>query len=73
MITGRDANKEDKKLAEILNSDVSVSQKLKAIGKLLSVIMRLVLSNRTNVVRIMEHLKVPKLKSEQKNEKEEKK
>jgi len=64
MITGKDSRYEDKKTEEILNSDAPLADKLKAIGKLVSVVLKVALNNRLNIVRIMEHLKIAKITSD---------
>ena len=69
MITGRDAKTEMKKAQDILNDEsASVAKKLKAIGKLVDIVLRVALNNRVNLVKIMEHLQVPKLKPEQRQD-----
>jgi len=72
MLTGKDARYEDKKAGEILASDKPLGDKLKAIGKLISVTLRIALNNRVNIVKIMEKLGVDKVKPEAKREEEKK-
>ncbi len=58
--------------AEILASDKPLNEKLKALGKLASITMRVALNNRVNLVKIMEKLDVEKVKPEAKREEEKK-
>ena len=72
MITGNDAKKEDKKMLDVLFSDAPLAEKLKAIGKGVSIAMRIALNNRVNLVKVMEKLDVAKVQPKAKDEKEEK-
>lgn len=75
MITGKDVRSEVKKAEEtVSNEKTTLIAKLTAILKVISVGIKIALNNRLNIVRIMEHLKIAKIKSEtQKEEKTEEK
>lgn len=74
MITGKDVRSEIKKAEKIVADEkASVETKLKAIVKLLTVAIKVVVNNRTNIVRIMEHLKIPKIQPTSKNQETESK
>lgn len=61
MITAKDAR------GEYANAEKKVtSEEGKAILKVIGVILKIVLSNRTNTVKIMEHLKIPKVQPQTK-------
>ena len=63
MITRRDATKEMLEARKILQDEkVPVEKKLKAIGKLAEITLKVALDNRTNTVRVMEKLEVEKVK-----------
>lgn len=62
MITSKDVNVEMKKAEEIVHNDeLTVNDKIKALFKVLTVIVKITLGNRTNTVRLMEERKIPKL------------
>lgn len=54
MITGKDAKKEMIDARKVLDSEASVEDKLKALGKVVEVTLKVALNIRTNVVKVME-------------------
>lgn len=71
MITGKDSRIEVKKAEEIVADEkATLIAKLTAILKVISVGIKIALNNRLNIVRIMEHLKIAKIKSETQREEE---
>ena len=62
MITAKHVKVEMKKAKEVFaNPNATTEQKLEAIFKLQTVALKLGVSNRLNVVRIMEKLEIPKV------------
>lgn len=61
MITSKDARYEMSQTKKVINNDnASVVDKIKATYKLVSVLLKVVLTNRRNVVKVMEKLEVEK-------------
>ena len=73
MITSKDVREEIRIAREILDSDVEVAKKLKAVLKLVEVDIKVGLSTRVSLVRVMEHLKVEKIQPRRPRENAEKK
>jgi len=63
VITGKDARMEIKKAKEVVDSDATTAEKLKAIMKSVEVVSKVALSIRTSLVRIMDKLGVDKIQS----------
>ena len=61
MITSKDVREEIRIAREVLDSDVEVEKKLKAILKLVEVDIKVGLSTRISLVRVMEKLGVEKI------------
>lgn len=62
MITRKDANKEMVNARKVLADEkATVAEKLKAVGKVAEVTLKVALDNRTNLVRIMEAKGVAKV------------
>ena len=62
MITAKDVRKEIREAGDIVNDEkATVSDKIKALYKLITVALKVELSTRLNVVRIMEKLGVEKV------------
>ncbi len=67
MITGKDCRLEQKKAEETANNPKStVIDILRAVVKLITVAIKILLNNRLNLARIMEHLQIDKIKPEDK-------
>lgn len=67
MITGKDCRLEQKKAEETANNPKStVIDILRAVVKLITVAIKILLNNRLNLARIMEHLQIDKIKAEEK-------
>ena len=61
MITSRDVRQEIKDNRVIVDSDKPVTDKLKALYKLVEVTLKVAVDTRTNTVKVMEKLGVPKV------------
>lgn len=61
MITSKDVKEEIKIARTVVDSDASTADKLKVILKLIEVDIKVNLSTRVSLVKVMEHLKVPKV------------
>lgn len=61
MITSKDVREEIKIARTIVESAVPVADKIKALLKLIEVDIKVGLSIRISLVRVMEHLKVAKI------------
>jgi len=65
MITGKDVRLEQKKAEDTANNPKStVIDILRAIVKLITVAIKILLNNRLNLARIMEYFKIDKIKPE---------
>ena len=62
MITSKDARQEMKDTRKVVESDAKVDAKIKAIYKLVEVTLKVVLTTRVNIVKVMEKLGVEKIK-----------
>ena len=62
MITSRDVREEMKNTKTVVESDAKADDKLKAIYKLVEVTLKVVLTTRVNVVKVMEKLGVELVK-----------
>jgi hypothetical protein len=72
MITTKDVRQELADAKRVVDSNASVDEKLKAILKVLEVGIKVGLSTRISLVRVMEHLKVEKVQSRRPKNAEEK-
>jgi len=69
MITRKDVGEELKKAEDIINDDkLDVIEKLKAIHKLITVAIKIVLNNRTNTMLIMDKVGAEKIVPERNKE-----
>ena len=73
MITSKAVREEMKNTRKVIDSDSKVDAKLGAIYKLVEVTLKVALTNRVNVVKIMEKLGVELVKPRRPKEDEEKK
>lgn len=73
MITSKDVREEIKIAREVLDSDVEVGKKLKAVLKLVEVDIKVGLSTRVSLVKVMEKLGVEKVQPRRPRENAEKK
>ena len=70
MITGTDVKQEIKKAQDVVNNvTATVDDKLKAVVKLLEIVLKVELGTRLNVVKIMEKLEIEKVKPQVTNDK----
>jgi len=72
MITSKDVREEIKTARKVVESDATVADKLKAVLKLVEVDIKVGLSTRVSLVRVMEHLKVEKVQPRRPRENAEK-
>ena len=61
MITSKDVREEIKTARTVIDSDASTADKLKVLLKVMEVGIKVGISTRVSIVRVMEHLKVPKI------------
>lgn len=61
MITSKDVKEEIKIARKVVDSDASTADKLKVLLKVVEVGIKVGLSTRVSLVKVMEHLKVPKV------------
>ena len=73
MITGKDARMEIKKAKDVVDSNASTEDKLKAIMKSVEVVSKVALSIRTSLVRVMDKLGVDKIQGRKPTEDREEK
>lgn len=74
MITAKDVRAEMKEASEVIEStETDVTKKIQALFKFLTVVAKVVLGTRLNVVRVMDKLGVEKVKPTTKDEKTEEK
>ncbi len=62
MITGKDARMECREAKKIVDSDATIEEKMKALYKVMEVGIKIMLSTRISLVRVMEKLEVEKVK-----------
>ena len=72
MITSKDARQEMKDTRKVVESDAKADAKLRAIYKLVEVTLKVVLTTRVNVVKVMEKLGVEMVKPRRPKENAEK-
>lgn len=72
MITSKDVREEMKKTRTVVESDAKADDKLKAIYKLVEVTLKVSLTTRVNVVKVMEKLGVELVKPRRPRENAEK-
>ena len=72
MITSKHVRDEMKNTKTVVESDAKVDAKLKAIYKLVEVTLKVVLTTRVNIVKVMEKLGVEKIKPRRPKENAEK-
>ncbi len=58
MITSKDVREEIKNAEEVISKESS--QAIKALFKLITVVIKIALGNRTNTVKIMDKLEIPR-------------
>ena len=61
MITSKDVREEIKIARKVIDSDAPVADKLKVLLKVMEVGIKVGVSTRVSLVKVMEHLKVPKV------------
>ena len=72
MITSKDVREEIKTARKTIESDATVDAKIGAVLKLVEVDIKVGLSTRVSLVKVMEHLKVPKVQPRRPRENAEK-